>query len=65
MPERKPTYPGIPPVINDQILAPTVRSLVEVVELLTGQRGDKSLALPSNLQSWMADVERRLRALGG
>lgn len=39
----KSKYPGIPAVTNDQQLAATVRALVEIVELLVGQRGDKSL----------------------
>jgi acyl-CoA reductase-like NAD-dependent aldehyde dehydrogenase len=32
-------YPGIPAVTDDRSLAQTVRALLEVVELMTGQRG--------------------------
>lgn len=39
----KAKYPGIPAVTSDQQLAATVRALVEAVELLTGQRTDKTL----------------------
>jgi hypothetical protein len=63
MPNSKQKYPGIPVVNDDRVLAPTVRTLAEIVGLLIGQRGDGSLAIPSNLQSWMEDIERRVKAL--
>jgi hypothetical protein len=39
----KEKYPGIPAVSDERNLAPTVRALVEVVELLIGQRGSGNL----------------------
>lgn len=33
------TFPGIPSITDDRVVAPTVRALQENVELLTGQRG--------------------------
>ena len=59
----EPRYPGVPPVVDDRVLAPAVRALVENVELLTGQRGDGKLAVPYNIKSWMDEIERRLQAL--
>lgn len=61
MPKAK--MPGIPTVVDDRILAPAVRSLIEIVGILTGQRGDGSLAVPSDLKAQLADLERRIKAL--
>lgn len=36
-------YPGVPSIASDKILAPAVRALIEIVGLLTGDRGDQSL----------------------
>ena len=59
----KSRYPGIPAIVDDRSLAPTVRALWEAVELLTNQRGDGTLAVPS--PSKIAELERRLKALEG
>lgn len=39
----KEKFPGIPAVTDDRSIATTVRVLVEVIELLIGQRGSGNL----------------------
>jgi hypothetical protein len=55
-------YPGVPTVVDDRVLAPAVRELTAIVELLTGQRGDGSLAVPTLIKQ-IADLQRRVTAL--
>lgn len=50
-------YPGIPAVTDDKVLAPTVRALVEVVELLIGARGDAAAMTQSDLNDLIARLE--------
>ena len=57
MPEK---WPGIPTVVDDRILAPAVRVLIEIVGRLVGQRGDGSQAIPPDLLAKLADLERRV-----
>jgi hypothetical protein len=57
MPDRK-DYPGIPAVTDERVLAPTVKALTEIVELLVGQRGagDKMAATKAELDALAARV---------
>lgn len=55
-------FPGVPPVVDDRVLGPTVRVLVQIAELLTGQRGDTPLSVTA-LQKRIDELERRVKAL--
>jgi hypothetical protein len=52
----------VPTVVDDRVLAPAVRELTAIVELLTGQRGDGSLAVPTLIKQ-VEDLQRRVKAL--
>jgi hypothetical protein len=56
--------PGIPAVIDDRVLAPSVRVLVDVVSILIGQRKDQTYSIVQ-MRAKVADLERRVAALGG
>jgi len=60
MPEK---WPGIPAVVDDRVLAPAVRVLIEIVGRLVGQRGNGSQAIPPDLKAKLDDLERRVAAL--
>jgi hypothetical protein len=60
----KPTFPGIPAIVDDRVLAPTVRALVEIVELLIGARGTElQAANATDISRQLSDIKRRLEAL--
>lgn len=61
MPKAK--MPGIPTVVDDRILAPAVRALIEIVGILTGQRGDGTMSVPSDLRARLTDLEQRVKKL--
>lgn len=60
MPEK---WPGIPTVIDDRVLAPAVRVLIEIVGRLIGQRGTGEQAIPVDLKARLEDLERRVAVL--
>lgn len=65
MPAKNP-FPGIPALMTEKDLLRTVAALVEVVELLTGQRGtdtSRQAALRSYVDGNFTEIEKRLKAL--
>jgi hypothetical protein len=60
MPEKQ---PGIPPIVDDRVLAPTVRALVEIVETLVGQRVNAPPELRAVTLDQLQALERRVKAL--
>ncbi len=58
----KARIPGIPTVVDDRVLAPAVRALIEIVGVLTGQRGDGTYSAVTTADK-LAELERRVKAL--
>lgn len=58
-------YPAIVPLTDPNRPGPTIRSLVEAVEVLTGARKQSPLAVPLNLAQEIEEIKRRLTALEG
>lgn len=63
-----PKFPGIPAIQSDAVLAPTVRALVEAVEMLIGVRnsnGTLQAATVTDIRRQLSEIDKRLKALGG
>jgi hypothetical protein len=56
-------FPGVPSLSSDKILAPAVRALLEIVGLLVGDRGDKSLRAVTKAE--FDALAARVKALEG
>lgn len=66
MPLQKNPFPGIPAITNDKDVVAALRVVIEIVELLTGQRGSdpaRQAALQSYVASNLAAMDKRLKAL--